>query len=83
VDKTLLVVGLAFNTVGALVLLLPTLNPWKEISNDLIVGSKNEEKEEESQYIQIKDLKNMISGIAGFIFLLVGFILQLIGTVVS
>lgn len=77
--KLLLTIGLVFNTLGAIVLLLPQLNPWKHISNELIVG----EKKEEEKYIQGKDLQNMVAGIIGFILLGVGFILQLIGTLVA
>ncbi len=77
--KLLLVIGLVFNTLGAVVLLLPQLNPWKHISNELIVGEKKEEK----KYIQGKDLQGMVAGIIGFVLLGVGFILQLIGTIAS
>ena len=77
--KLFLVIGLIFNTLGAIILLLPQLNPWKHISNELIVG----EKKEEGKYIQGKDLQGMIAGIIGLILLAVGFLLQLVGTIVS
>lgn len=75
--KLLLILGLIFNTIGAAILLLPQLNPWRHISSELIIG----EKKEEGKYIQDKDLRSMVANIAGFILLGVGFILQLIGTI--
>lgn len=73
--RLFLIVGLAFNTLGALTLLVPNLNPWKHVSNEEIIGAKDDE----GKYIQTKDLKNMVSSVVGFILLTVGFILQLIG----
>ena len=78
-SKLFLTVGLAFSTIGALVLLIPSLNPWKHISEEEIIGAKDSE----AKYIQGKDLKTMITSIVGFILLFVGFVLQLIGTVLS
>ena len=77
--KLFLVVGLAFNTAGAVALIAPNLNPWKHISNEEIIAAKDDE----GKYIQSKDLKNMVSSLIGFMLLAVGFILQLIGTIAN
>jgi|GEM_PF-2649466 hypothetical protein len=77
--KILVIVGLSLNTIGSLILLLPNFNPWKHISNDEIVGENlNDEK-----FIQKKDLISSLYSIAGFIFLLIGFVLQLIAAAIT
>jgi len=78
-QKILLIIGLSLNILGSLILLVPNLNPWKHLSNDEIIAT-NHKKE---KFIQKKDLISTIYSIAGFIFLLIGFILQLIAISIS
>ena len=80
--KLLLIIGLSINTLGALILLLPNLKPWKPLSDDYIINQKNDDSDD-PKFIQVRDLLNLTTSISGFILLSIGFILQLIGTIIT
>jgi hypothetical protein len=72
----------SFQYIGALVLLIPTLSPWKPLSKDYILAQKDTESDD-PKYIQVQDLVGLATSLSGFILLGVGFVLQLIGTILS
>jgi hypothetical protein len=80
--KILLIVGLSLNTLGALILILPNINPWKPLSNQYILHQKDEGGKD-PKFIQVQDLVSMATSLSGFILLAIGFVLELIGTILT
>ena len=77
--RVLKIIGLSLNIIGALILLIPNFNPWKYLSNEEILDVNLKEE----KTIQKKDLTSSLYSVAGFILLLIGFILQLISIVIA
>lgn len=68
-------IGLSLNTIGAITLIIPNLNPTKKLSDDRVVAGEPGGDE----YIQIKHLKESCTNKIGLILLALGFVFQLIG----
>ncbi len=69
------IIGLSLNTIAAIVLIVPNLNPIKRLSDDLVLSGKPGGDE----YTQIKHLKESCTNKIGLILLALGFIFQLVG----
>jgi hypothetical protein len=74
-SQVLNAIGLVLNTIAAIVLIIPNLNPTKKLDDDLIVSGD----QKTGEYIQIKHLKESCINKIGLILLALGFIFQLIG----
>ena len=72
-------IGLIFNTLGAVVLLFPLLITKKKVDDDYILNMDMKTGE----YTQKKHLKDRKLGLLGFILLALGFIFQILGIFIS
>lgn len=67
------ITGLVFNTIGAVILIIPNLSIHKDIDDDLIVSNYKD-----GRYTQRKHIKDRKINMVGLIFILIGFLLQLV-----
>ena len=72
------ILGLVLNTIAAVVLIIPNLNPTKKLSDDLVVSGKPGGNE----YTQVKHRKESRINKVGLILLALGFIFQIIAMLV-
>ncbi len=73
-SNVLNIIGLALNTIAAIILIIPNLNTTKKLEDDLIVSGD----QKTGEYTQIKHLKESCINKIGLILLALGFIFQLI-----
>lgn len=79
ISASLNILGLILNTIAAVVLIIPNLKVTKNIDDDLIVLSD----QKTGNYTQKKHLRERKLNIAGLVLLVLGFLLQLIGTILA
>jgi len=72
-SKIITILGLILNTLGAVILIIPNLKLTRNIKDDQIPFM-----DKEGNFFQNKHVKVLLINIFGFIFLLLGFILQLL-----
>lgn len=75
-QKILIIIGLAINILASIIMLFPYLDVTKNVNDDFILGM-----DKEGNYTQIKHMNDRRLGIFGFSLFILGFILQVIGTV--
>ncbi len=75
-SKLLEILGLIFNTLAALILILPNLIFTRNVEDNRIQNMN-----EKGDYIQKSDIRDQKINLIGLIFLSIGFILQLIGVI--
>ena len=78
-STALIVLGLSFNTLASLFLLLSSLNIKNNVKDELVTGMDKKTGE----YIQIRDLKNFKISVLSFILLIFGFSFQIIGILIQ
>lgn len=66
-------VGLIFNTVGAIILIIPQLNTQKKLSDEFITEINPTNK----TFTQTKHKKEKLLAVYGLAFMIIGFLLQL------
>ena len=71
--QILSILGLILNTAAAIILIIPNINPTKNLDDDLVFG-----KPGDREYTQVKYIKESCINKIGLILLAIGFILQLI-----
>jgi len=78
-SNVLIITGLSLNVFASVILLIPNLRFEKFLEDERVVPTDQKKKE----YFQIKDIKNLKLGVAGFVFFIIGFILQIVGILIN
>jgi len=75
----IILIGLLFNTLASLVMLYPYISIKRNVDDDFILNMDKET----GDYTQKKHIKGRKLGMAGFFLFAIGFILQIIGVIIS
>jgi hypothetical protein len=78
-EKYLLIISVAFNIIGTIILATPFLSVNKDLKDDLLVGGTKKivNGKEKITYIKAGFLKDRIITLWGLGFLFLGFLIQL------
>lgn len=76
-SQIFLVIGLVINTLASLIMLFPYLQTIRNVDDDYILNM-----DKDGNYTQKKHKKDQKLGVIGFGLFIIGFIFQIIGTLI-